>query len=71
MWATKDTPVVSTPAFVESRMGPFKRYSSKMVAVWAWGDVGEPGLKTLQEMEKKWAPWIPQLRAFLEAEDRG
>jgi hypothetical protein len=69
VWATKDTPVVSTPAFVESRMGPFKRYSSKMVAVWCWGDVGEAGLETLQKMEAKWTPWIPQLRAFLEAED--
>ena len=69
VWATKDTPVVSTPAFVESRMGPFKQYSSKMVAVWCWGDVGEAGLETVQKMEAKWAPWIPQLRAFLEAED--
>jgi hypothetical protein len=69
VWATKDTPIVSTPAFVESRMGPFKQYSSKMVAVWCWGDVGEAGLETLQKMEAKWAPWIPQLRAFLEAED--
>jgi len=67
VWATKDGHV-SSPAFVASRMGAFERWSTKMVAVWNWGDIGEAGSRTIEEMEAHWTAWIPRLRAFLEAD---
>ena len=65
LYPTQFDPPASA-AFVASRMDAFAAYGSSWISVW----VLNPGSKecpTIDDVEQRWAPWIPSFRSWIAA----
>ena len=50
--------------FVASRLDAFEAYGVDWISIWVINP-GSPECPTMNDVEERWAPWIPRLKSFL------